>query len=101
MRYTFIVSVTDISYVDWFLLSKLFLKRILSSPLRVNMTNHNNTRWRVTEGDISKLIEFSKKKSCLHSPSSTIQLYQIYHKKNNCTIFFHLWDLSRKSIFFL
>ncbi len=58
---------TNISYVDWFLLSKLFLKRILSSPLRVNMTNHNNTRWRVTEGDISKLIEFSKKKVvCIH-----------------------------------
>ncbi len=30
-------------YVDWFLLSKLFLKRVLSSPLRVNMMNHNST----------------------------------------------------------
>ncbi len=34
---------TTILYVDWFLLSKLFLKHVLSSPLHVNMTNHNNT----------------------------------------------------------
>ncbi len=33
----------DILYVDWFLLSKLCLKRLLPSPLRMNMTNHNNT----------------------------------------------------------
>ncbi len=30
MQYTFIIKkVTNILYVDWFLLSKLFLKRIL------------------------------------------------------------------------
>ncbi len=35
MRYTFIIYyfVTNILYVDWFLLSKLFLKHILSSLL--------------------------------------------------------------------
>ncbi len=38
MHYTFIIykvnnNVSDILYVDWFLLSKLFLKRFLSSLL--------------------------------------------------------------------
>ncbi len=46
---------------DWFLLSELCLKRIISSPLFVNITNHYNTTetWEKAGIKVQTLLEMT------------------------------------------
>ncbi len=70
-------SVTNILYVDWFLLSKLFLKRVLSSSLHVNMTNHNNNT--ETRGKAGIKIQNPTNQHVQH-PSPTPRKFRTFEK---------------------